>query len=335
MNRKEFLRSLGLAGVFGVASTIRPTTNTYAAIPMNEQHCALVPTETAGPFPLDLSDNSEFFRSDVREDVVGVELKLRIRIVGDENCAPIANARVHIWHCDANGIYTGYNTGSNPGDVEATACRGHQYTDQNGEVEFTTVFPSWYTGRICHIHFQVYVSSAYSAVSQFTFPLETKNQLYREHPELYPKGVDPLHFSQDGGFADGHELQLASLVRESNDLYTSLYEATVRGSGTTDVGHYERRRSEYITVDNPFPLPALTELQIPFVLKTTSHVRCRAYDTAGKHIASIVDSVFQPGNHVLTINSGELRRKATTVIFEIEVDTPEGTFKVPRVVSMR
>lgn len=47
--------------------------------------------------------------------------------------------------------------------------RGYQYTDVNGEVEFLTVFPGWYNGRVCHIHFQVFVSSAYSVVSQLGF----------------------------------------------------------------------------------------------------------------------------------------------------------------------
>ena len=58
------------------------------------------------------------------------------------------NVRVNIWHCDKDGLYSGYNT-----ETSLTYLRGYQFTDANGEVEFITIFPGLYTGRTCHIHF--------------------------------------------------------------------------------------------------------------------------------------------------------------------------------------
>ena len=170
MDKREFLRSAGLLGVaslmpFGklIADNQEKTSSS----------CVLIPTETAGPFPLDLTANTNFFRQDVRESKAGVQLNLRMKIIGNTNCLPMQNVRVNIWHCDKDGNYSGYGT-----ETGLTYLRGYQYTDANGEVEFITIFPGWYPGRICHIHFQVYVSSSYAAISQLTFPVSEKNEIY-------------------------------------------------------------------------------------------------------------------------------------------------------------
>ena len=69
-----------------------------------------MPSETAGPFPLDLSANEYFFRQDIREDRVGVQMRQKVRIIGAGNCQPMPGVRVNIWHCDRDGNYSGYNT---------------------------------------------------------------------------------------------------------------------------------------------------------------------------------------------------------------------------------
>ena len=128
-------------------------------------NCVLVPSETAGPFPLDLTANEYFFRQDIREDRVGVQMRQKVRIIGAGNCQPMPGVRVNIWHCDRDGNYSGYNT-----EEGLTYCRGYQITDENGECEFITIVPGWYPGRVTHMHFQVHVSTQYSAVSQWTWP---------------------------------------------------------------------------------------------------------------------------------------------------------------------
>ena len=69
MKRLDFIRTMGLAG----AGLTLPLSRTEAMPPGNPPDaCVLIPTETAGPFPWDLTDNSYYFRQDIREDRTGV-----------------------------------------------------------------------------------------------------------------------------------------------------------------------------------------------------------------------------------------------------------------------
>jgi len=59
----------------------------------------------------------------------------------NNNCAPVIDAHVEIWQCDALGNYSQYGT-----ETAQTYLRGIQPTNGNGEVTFTTVYPGWYRG---------------------------------------------------------------------------------------------------------------------------------------------------------------------------------------------
>lgn len=126
--------------------------------------CVLTPELTDGPYYLD----DLLVRNDITEGKAGVPLDLQITVVDATTCAPIANAAVDIWHCDANGFYSGF-TGSNPGGTDAyvddgsdpdTFLRGVILSDANGLAEFTTIYPGWYSGRAVHIHMKVHVGGA-------------------------------------------------------------------------------------------------------------------------------------------------------------------------------
>lgn len=95
---------------------------------------------------------------------------------------------MNIWHCDKDGLYSGYSQNNNQGQAGLTYLRGYQMTDASGNVEFVTIFPGcrW---RICHIHFQVYVSSVYAAISQSAFPLAEKTRFTQPIPGCTP-GAD-------------------------------------------------------------------------------------------------------------------------------------------------
>lgn len=122
MKRSEFLKTLGLVG----AGAVLPIRGANAApdkgrsglkkTPVPEGvDCVLIPQETEGPYPLDLSGNSAMFRQDVTEGRAGIPLNVRMTIVNiNDDCAPIPNARVDIWHCDKDGVYSGY---SQPGQT--------------------------------------------------------------------------------------------------------------------------------------------------------------------------------------------------------------------------
>ncbi len=65
--------------------------------------CTLTASTTQGPYYFD----ADKIRSDIREDREGALLRLAIRVQDSEQCGPLANAVVEIWHCDAAGLYSG------------------------------------------------------------------------------------------------------------------------------------------------------------------------------------------------------------------------------------
>lgn len=55
------------------------------------------------------------------EDKTGFPLQLTLTVVDDDTCAPLGNALVEIWHCDALGEYSGF-VGNN-GPTSPTTAR--------------------------------------------------------------------------------------------------------------------------------------------------------------------------------------------------------------------
>ncbi len=58
--------------------------------------------------------------------------------------------------------------------------RGTQITDLNGNVQFRTVFPSWYGGRTPHVHFKVFVGGNEVVASQIFFPDEITKEVFAQ-----------------------------------------------------------------------------------------------------------------------------------------------------------
>ncbi|WP_329219211.1 intradiol ring-cleavage dioxygenase [Streptomyces sp. NBC_01485] len=153
--------------------------------------CYRLTSETVeGPYYID----ADKIRQDITEDREGIPLLLDLKVIDSETCKPIRNAAVDIWHCDAVGVYSGYEdmgnggggggpapTGAPPTDTPTDAptgpppggghqeptddtryLRGTWRTDRNGHVAFRTVFPGWYRGRCVHIHVKVHVDGEWT-----------------------------------------------------------------------------------------------------------------------------------------------------------------------------
>jgi hypothetical protein len=289
MKRGHFLKSLGGLSLVPFLPTLK------AQSPPAGSNCVLIPSETPGPFPLDLTSNEFFFRQDIREESEGVRLRQRVRIIGAGNCQPMAGVRVNIWHCDRDGNYSGYGT-----EVGLTYCRGYQITDENGECEFITIVPGWYPGRVTHVHFQVYVSSMYSAVSQWTWPHAAVVEAVETHAELYPEGPDPLTPAQDGIFADGYDLQMASLEWDAaNEEYVSEFEATVEGEGTVGVGYHEMRTAQVMELGANFPNPFAERTVLPLELIQSATVDLFVLDLNGRVVLERAFGALPAGQHQL------------------------------------
>lgn len=119
--------------------------------------CQLSPEQIAGPY----FRNPKLIRRNISEGVDGIPLVLRLTIVDAMTGQPVTGAVVDIWHCNARGAYSGWSKinpdkkvsvgdiGSIPRTDDDTYLRGGQFTDKNGIVRFTTIYPGFYAGERC------------------------------------------------------------------------------------------------------------------------------------------------------------------------------------------
>jgi protocatechuate 3,4-dioxygenase beta subunit len=190
-----------------------------------------IPEETAGPYPGDGSNGpnvlteSGVVRSDITTSfgsasgvAAGNPLTLRFKVydLTGEDVEIMAGAAVYAWHCDSAGNYSMYD-----GDaVNENYLRGVQETDDDGWLQFTTIFPGCYAGRWPHVHFEVYESldKATSAsnklrTSQLAFPQDVCEQVYATSGyESSVSNLAGVSLDSDGIFSDGYSLQLAKMT---------------------------------------------------------------------------------------------------------------------------
>jgi len=126
----------------------RATTPYYTSI--QNSTCLTAPEVVEGPYYV----NNELVRSDIRETQGGLKLLMDFGVMDTTTCTAMNNTLVEIWHANATGEYGTYDTANFDGTE--TWLRGGWYTDANGVVEITTVYPGYYTGRTPHIHIMVH-----------------------------------------------------------------------------------------------------------------------------------------------------------------------------------
>ncbi|HEX6791228.1 MAG TPA: intradiol ring-cleavage dioxygenase [Candidatus Krumholzibacteria bacterium] len=179
MDRRDMLRLMALGGLASVMAPLLEVCRAQGAKRSSDEkgNCVLIPEETAGPFTLDLVANPEYLRQDITDGKTGVPLVLELTLVDvNRGCAPIRNARVDVWHCDKDGVYSGFAGEETRGE---TFLRGIQHSDESGRVTFQTIYPGWYYGRATHIHFQVFLEDGRTVTSQVAFPEGVTRQIYR------------------------------------------------------------------------------------------------------------------------------------------------------------
>lgn len=228
MERKQFLKSLGMSGLLLPLLACQnesedPTASTSAGSSSGDTtsgssttssgststgSCTVSPTETEGPFPT--KDPSSLVKTDIRSDRTGIQLDIQITIQNKNNsCAALEGAIVDIWHCDKDGNYSEYG-GTSMQSTNYTSVhflRGRQTSNSNGVVAFTTIFPGWYTSRATHIHVHIYNSSGRSLlVTQIAFPEGTDSavaQVNAASSAGYTKGMSGYTYNKnDNVFSD-------------------------------------------------------------------------------------------------------------------------------------
>jgi uncharacterized protein (TIGR03437 family) len=162
LNRRRTLALLGGAGAAIIGSRI-PGRNVDAATCVN-----LAGAQTEGPYWVEENLNRSDIRTDPADGSVrpGVLLNLTINIqnLSATSCAALTGARVDIWHCDAGGTYSDEAANNSTGHKY---LRGYQTTDDTGSVQFTTIYPGWYSGRTVHIHVRIRTYSGSSVIGEF------------------------------------------------------------------------------------------------------------------------------------------------------------------------
>lgn len=201
--------------------------------------CSVIPEETAGPYPGDGSNGpnalalASIVRSDIRASIdgatgvaTGVPLTVVLELVNSaDSCADLDGYAIYLWHCDAQGRYSMYSSGV----TDENYLRGVQPTGTDGKATFVTVFPGCYSGRMPHMHFEIYraATSATSwsnklKTSQLAFPEDVCNTVYATSGYTNSaSNFARISFATDNVFSDGVSLQLATVTGDATNGYTA------------------------------------------------------------------------------------------------------------------
>ncbi len=217
--------ALWAAGTVGLGSLFPAAQAAAAKGPATKDPkiCVLTPEQIAGPY----FRNTKLIRRNISEAQEGIPLLLKLKIVDTIKCMPVHNAFVDIWHCNSRGGYSGWakispdleavsgEVGSIQRTDDETYLRGSQYSDADGIVRFTTIFPGFYAGRATHIHVAVRDLGSNILedrhvvfVGQMYFPERASNEINRL-----------AHY-------DGREI--SRLTNDNDEFYTQM-----RGDAST------------------------------------------------------------------------------------------------------
>ena len=190
--------------------------------------CVVAPAQTEGPYFVDERLNRDDIRVDPATGAVssGARLALDLRVAGvsGAGCAPLPDAIVDLWQCDALGHY------SDVGDLRGRRfLRGFQRTDAQGRVRFTTIYPGAYQGRAVHIHFKLRTAGSAGPLeftSQFYFDDALTDRVHAAGP--YPAVASRrTRNARDGLYRDGGPA-LTLDVGEAPDGYAATYTIGMR-----------------------------------------------------------------------------------------------------------
>ncbi|MGW2521027.1 intradiol ring-cleavage dioxygenase [Streptomyces sp. NPDC001617] len=234
----------GLASADTVSSTTGTTTDAATAsaeASASSGVCTLTAEVTEGPYSL----TGALVREDIREDKEGVEVQYTFTVVDQDNdCAPLADALVEIWHCDSLGEYSGFVGGNGHTETDdGTFLRGGQMTDENGQVSLISIWPGHYVSRAVHVHMRVhtdvtltddsYTGGSIIHTGQLFFDPDINEEIqaispYSDNTTTETSLSDDTIYD-DGGASSGL-LTLTALGSSVSDGYTATLTVGVKSS---------------------------------------------------------------------------------------------------------
>ncbi len=180
--------------------------------------CTLSNTDRQGQGPFFIHDSERdddvsLYRQDIRgrynqDAEPGTEMQVHLRVLdaGSAQCgaAPLRDVEVCLWHCDAQGFYSGfgepgeqkpdepYRGRPNQGDLDNNTrfLRGVGISDANGVVSFRSIFPGWYNGRDIHMHLMVLKRGSTARARQY---YRGGDHLYTTQLYFEPALIDRVH----------------------------------------------------------------------------------------------------------------------------------------------
>jgi protocatechuate 3,4-dioxygenase beta subunit len=145
-------RRLLIAGSTGLALSLLPFARAA------KSSLRPTPPQSRGPFypqELPLDDDNDLVRVSHSTSLAQGEITHLTGEILDDAGRPVADARVEIWQCDANGRY------HHPRDRRSVPLDpnfqgyGHYQCQADGRYRFRTIRPVPYPGRTPHIHFAI------------------------------------------------------------------------------------------------------------------------------------------------------------------------------------
>ncbi|MEV6505784.1 intradiol ring-cleavage dioxygenase [Streptomyces sp. NPDC051642] len=229
------LAAAGLASADTPSTTTDASTTTVtgdASASATSGVCTLTAEVTEGPYSLD----GALIREDIREEKEGVEVQYTFTVVDQDNdCAPLADALVELWHCDALGEYSGFvGKNGHTEDDDGTFLRGGVLTDSDGAASIVSIWPGHYVSRAVHVHMRVhtdvtladgtYTGGTVVHTGQLFFDADLNEEVQATSPysdnttSETSLGDDTIY--DDGGAASGL-LTLTALGSTVSDGYTA------------------------------------------------------------------------------------------------------------------
>ena len=235
LSRRDVLGMLGAAATAPLVGSVQASSDLPAPVrrapaAMARPSCVVRPQQTEGPYFVD----AQLLRSDIRSDPSdgaikdGVPLRLEFRVarVDENTCAPLPDAVVDVWQCDAQGTYSAVRDRRSD-TREQTFLRGHQVTDENGVARFVTIFPGWYRGRTVHIHFKIRTDPAASRGYEFTSQLYFEEDVTDQVAATASYAVNTMRRvknSTDGIYRRGGDQLMLTLTPDEEVGFAGVFE---------------------------------------------------------------------------------------------------------------
>jgi len=232
--RRQALTTLAVtaSGVLLPRAVFAQDADASVLLPVSDV-CTLTPEVTEGPYYLD----ADLIRRDIREDREGVPVVLRMQVV-DAACQPVGGARVDLWHCDAQGVYSSYGGGEagQTSEKGETFLRGTQIADGRGIVEFSTIYPGWYRGRTTHMHYKVFLDERTVLTGQIFFPDALSEYLYENAQAYLRDGERDTVNADDNIAAQATHASYASVKEETDGYLVQLIVGVDRNAQSVQSG---------------------------------------------------------------------------------------------------